>query len=96
MYRKSMCHLAIHLLTILGILLLTGMTIWDSALLPLYQLRVDPEFFADGSLAAVGTAQVAASGQRIVDYYILEAPVAPPPPATPQPVYTLSDYEYDI
>ncbi|MCM1117750.1 MAG: cell wall hydrolase [bacterium] len=87
MYKKALSILVlVHMLFLAGYVCVA--VIGDSMQLgaPVMEAVLDRELVADEQSSALGVADVAASGQRVVDYGTLEKPLA----------YTLSDEDYDI
>lgn len=91
MYKK-----ALSILVLLHMLFLTGYVciavISDSRQLgePVTEAVLDQALVADEQSSAMGVADRAASGQRVVDYEILEKPLVP------AMAYVLCDEDYDI
>lgn len=89
MYKK-----ALSILVLLHMLFLSGYVciavIGDSRQLggPVTEAVLDQALVADEQSSAVGVADMAASGQRVVDYEVLESP--------PAPAYALCEEDYDI
>ena len=93
MYKKALSILVlIHMLFLTGYVCIA--VIGDSRQLggPVTEAVLDQALVADEQSSAMGVADMAASGQRVVDYDTLEKPLAP----TPVPAYVLCDEDYDI
>ncbi len=87
MYKKALSILVLlHMLFLAGYVCIA--VIGDSRQLgaPVTEAVLDQALVADEQSSAMGVADVAASGQRVVDYGTLEKP----------PAYTLCDEDYDI
>lgn len=82
MYKKAMsCLLIINLLFLFSFLSIKGIEETKAAAVPAFEMKLDETLLADQESSTLGIAAVAASGQRIVDYNVLEKelkyPLAP-------------------
>jgi spore germination cell wall hydrolase CwlJ-like protein len=80
------------LMFILSFILMSGLPLNEAVFLPVFGMRVDGAYLANGRSSSVGIATVAASGQRIVDYETL----LKLPEPEPQPLYQLNQKDYDV
>ncbi|MDE7222518.1 MAG: cell wall hydrolase [Acetatifactor sp.] len=91
MYKKALSILVLlHMLFLAGYVCIA--VIGDSMQIgdPVTEAVLDQALVADEQSSALGVADMAASGQRVVDYETLEKPPAP------TPAYVLCDEDYDI
>lgn len=73
MYKKAMSGLMlINLLILFSFLCIRGVEENKKASIPAYETRLDEQYTADAKKNAMGIATLAASGQRIVDYQVVE------------------------
>ncbi len=91
MYKKALSILVLlHMLFLTGyvciVVISDGMQLGGSVA----EAVLDPALVADEQSSAMGVADMAASGQRVVGYETLEKPPAP------APAYALCDEDYDI
>jgi spore germination cell wall hydrolase CwlJ-like protein len=92
MYKKSIGSLSVMMLFILSFVLMSGLPLDEAVFMPVFRMRVDAGYLADGQSSVVGIARTAASGQRIVDYQTLEKLTEP----VPKPLYQLNEKDYDV
>ena len=74
------------LLILAGHVCVTGVQINKMMVTPVYQMKVDEAYIADGKSSTIGILPMAASGQRVVDYNVIEK----------EDLYQLDENEYDI
>lgn len=73
MYKKAMSGLMlINLLILFGFLCIKGVEGNTALAEPAYETRLDEIYTADAEKNAVGIVSIAASGQRIVDYQVVD------------------------
>lgn len=73
MYKKSMSGLMlVNLLLLFGFVCIRGIDENKEAAIPAYEMRLDERYIADEKKNVVGISSIAASGQRVVDYGVLE------------------------
>jgi hypothetical protein len=86
--------MSLMLMFILSFILMSGLPLDEAVFLPVFGMRVDGAYLADGRSSSVGIATVAASGQRIVDFTTLLK--LPEPEPEPLPLYQLTQKDYDV
>lgn len=87
MYKRAMSGLVLFALLILaGHVCITGIELNKMMVTPVYQMKVDKAYIADSKSSTVGILSMAASGQRVVDYNVIEK----------EALYQLDEKEYDI
>ena len=74
------------LLILAGHVCITGIQLNKMMVTPVYQMKVDEAYIADGKSSTAGILSMAASGQRVVDYNVIEK----------EALYQLDEKEYDI
>jgi hypothetical protein len=80
------------LMFILSFVLMSGFPLDEAAFMPVFRMRVDAGYLADGQSSSIGIVSVASSGQRIVDFHTL-LKVSEPEPV---PLYQLNEKDYDV
>ncbi len=87
MYKKAISVLVLFSLLILaGQVCITGVQINKMMVTPVYQMKVDEAYIADSKSSIIGILPMAASGQRVVDYNVIEK----------EPLYQIEDSDYEI
>nr|WP_318683137.1 cell wall hydrolase [uncultured Acetatifactor sp.] len=77
MYKKAVSALAlVNLLFLFGFICLRGTQINRLASEPAHQIKADESLLADSESSSIGIVYVAASGQRVVDFSVLEKELA--------------------
>lgn len=77
MYKRAMSALAlVNLLFLFGAFCLRTAEENKLSSIPAYQMRVDGSVLADSESSSIGIVSVAASGQRVVDFNVLEKELA--------------------
>lgn len=75
MYKKAICGLLLaNLLLLAGAFCVTGVRFNKYAAQPAIQMKVDASYLADDMTRTIGMVFRASSGQRVVDYGMLEQP----------------------
>lgn len=73
MYKRAMsCLLIINLLFLFSFLCIKGVGVTKKAAVPAFEMKLDETVLANQESSTLGIASVAASGQRIVDWNVLE------------------------
>lgn len=73
MYKKAMSGLMlVNLLFLFSFLCVKGIDVSRSSSVSAYETRLDEVYTADTEKNAMGIASIAASGQRVVDYQVLD------------------------
>lgn len=105
MYKRALGTLLLfHLLLLSGIVCVTGVKINRIAASPAFWMKLDAASSTDSRYSAIGMIFMAASGQRVVDYSVLEEPAAEAENASDTAensqaedlVYQLDKEEYDL
>lgn len=87
MYKKAISGLMlVNLLILAGYFCVTGIKADKLASTPAFQMKLDAAYTADEKINTMGVANVAASGQRVVDFGVLEKELA----------YDLSEEDYSV
>ncbi len=87
MYKKAMSGLVLFgLLILAGHVCITGIQLNKMMVTPVYQMKVDEAYLADSKSSTMGILPMAASGQRVVDYNVIEK----------EALYQLDENEYEI
>ncbi len=77
MYKKAMsCLLMANLLFLFGFICVWGVEESRAAVVPAFEVKLDETHVADMETSTIGIVSVAASGQRVVDYNVLEKELA--------------------
>lgn len=100
MYRKAIGGLMLaNLMLLAGAFCVTGIKVNKAAAIPAYEVKMDTAYTADDKQSTMGMVYRAASGQRVVDYGVLEKPEEDGEGSeciTDAPVYELCQEDYDI
>lgn len=89
MYKKAMSGLMLlNMLILAGYLCVTGVQANRIAATPAFQMRLDAAYTADEKKSTVGMVYMAASGQRVVDFGVMEQENAN--------VYQLEEEDYNL
>lgn len=87
MYKKAMSGLMlVNLLLLVCYGCVSGIQFNKAASMPAFQMRVDPSYTADEKSSTMGMVSMAASGQRVVDFGVMEKELA----------YQLADEDYQV
>lgn len=87
MYKKAMSGLMlVNLLILACYACITGIQANKIAVTPAFQMKLDAAYVADGKSSTMGITPMAASGQRVVDFGVMEK----------EALYKLEDREYEI
>ena len=77
MYKRAMSTLVlVNLLFLFGFFCLKGAEENKLAAMPAFKMKVDGSILADSESSSIGIVSVAASGQRVVDFNVLEKELA--------------------
>lgn len=98
MYKKAIGGLMLaNLMLLAGAFCVTGIKANRAAAIPACEVKMDAAYTADDKKSIMGMVYRAASGQRIVDYGVLEKPEEEAEECVPDPlVYELCEEDYDI
>lgn len=89
MYKKAMSGLMlVNLLFLMGYLCVTGIQMNKLASTPAFQMKLDAAYTADEKTNTMGLANMAASGQRVVDFGVMEQEIVL--------AYELSEEDYGV
>lgn len=88
MYKKAISGLMLGNLLLLAACFCAAGAAEDRGLVqePAFQIRMDASVTADARTSTIGMVSMAASGQRVVDYGVLEK----------EPVYELAENDYEV
>ncbi|MDR2044249.1 MAG: hypothetical protein LBQ15_07775, partial [Clostridium sp.] len=88
MYKRALGVLTAVLLLLLGCCGMFGFPEGELEYAQVSLMKLDAACLADGKSSAVGMAAVAASGQRVVGFQVMEK--------EPQPGYALPEKDYEV